>query len=72
MTSLPTAELLALQNALAGRFAVERLLGQGGMGLVFLARDLTLERPVAIKLLAPSLARDPAYRQRFLREARAA
>ena len=65
-------ELLALQNALAGRYAVERLIGRGGMGLVFLGRDLALERPVAIKLLASDLARVAAYRQRFLHEARAA
>ena len=65
-------ELLSLQKALAGRFAVERLLGRGGMGLVFLARDLSLERPVAIKLLAPELSRMPDHRARFLREARAA
>ncbi len=66
------AELLLLQNALAGRFAVERLLGRGGMGAVFLARDLTLERPVAVKLLAPALAGLATFRERFLREARAA
>ena len=65
-------ELLTLQNALAGRYAVERLLGRGGMGVVFLARDLALERPVAIKLLAPELARIPEQRERFLHEARAA
>ncbi|MDH5315186.1 MAG: serine/threonine protein kinase [Gemmatimonadota bacterium] len=61
-----------LQQAVAGRFAVERELGRGGMGVVFLARDLTLDRPVAIKLLAPALAADSRARERFLREARAA
>ena len=65
-------ELLGLQNALAGRYAVERLLGRGGMGVVFLARDLALERPVAIKVLAPELARIESHRERFLHEARAA
>ena len=42
------------------------------MGIVFRARDLSLERPVAIKLLALELALDPASRERFLNEARTA
>ncbi len=63
---------LALQRALAGRFSIERELGRGGMGIVYLARDVRLERPVAIKLLAPELAARADMRDRFLREARAA
>jgi serine/threonine-protein kinase len=69
-TASPT--LLALQQVVAGRYAVERELGRGGMGIVYLAQDLSLERPVAIKLLAPALAPDAQFRDRFLREARAA
>ena len=69
-TTSPT--LLALQQVVAGRYAVERELGRGGMGIVYLAQDLSLERPVAIKLLAPALAPDAQFRDRFLREARAA
>jgi serine/threonine-protein kinase len=69
-TASPT--LLALQQVVAGRYAVERELGRGGMGIVYLAQDLALERPVAIKLLAPALAPDAQSRDRFLREARAA
>lgn len=65
-------ELLALEDACRGRFAIERELGRGGMGVVVLARDLALDRPVAIKLLPPTLARVPALRERFLREARTA
>src|SRR6059058_810466 len=47
---------LHLQAALAERYAVERELGQGGMAVVFLARDLKHRRPVAIKVLRPELA----------------
>ena len=66
-----TPELDALQSALRGQYVVERELGRGGMGLVFLARDVALDRPVAIKLLPPTLA-TPAQRERFLQEARTA
>lgn len=68
----PASELLALQEAVAGRYAVERELGRGGMGVVFLARDLALDRLVAIKLLPPALAASADRRARFLREARTA
>src|ERR1700752_4473730 len=58
-----------------GRFndyRVLRLLGTGGMGLVFAAEEVLLRRPVALKILKPELAADPDSRERFLREARAA
>ena len=55
-----------------GRYEVERLIGAGGMGVVFKAFDTELNRPVAIKVLAPFLAGSGAARQRFAREARAA
>ena len=61
-----------LQHLLAGRFSLEREIGRGGMGIVFLARDVALDRPVAIKLLPPSLASVSEHRERFLREARTA
>lgn len=54
-----------------GGYAVVRVLGQGGMGRVYLARDEKLGRDVAIKVLHPSKARDPAATRRFLREGRA-
>jgi hypothetical protein len=69
---MPSPEFLALQQAVAGRYSLDRELGRGGMGVVFLARDVALDRPVAIKLLPPELAADPAIRERFLREARTA
>ncbi len=68
----PESERAALEAALAGRYAIERELGRGGMGVVYLARDLALERPVAIKLLPPALAAQPELRDRFLRETRTA
>lgn len=55
-----------------GRYEVERLIGSGGMGIVFKAFDTELNRPVAIKVLAPYLAGSGAARKRFAREARAA
>ncbi len=55
-----------------GRYEVERLIGSGGMGVVFKAFDTELNRPVAIKVLAPHLASSGSARQRFAREARAA
>jgi serine/threonine-protein kinase len=65
-------EFVALQRALAGRYSLERELGRGGMGIVFLARDVALDRLVAIKLLPPALAERPGLRERFLREAKTA
>src|SRR5678816_23572 len=62
--------LVSLRQALAGRFDVERELGVGGMGQVLLGRAVALDRPVAIKVIAPDLASSPASRQRCLREAR--
>lgn len=55
-----------------GRYEIERLIGTGGMGVVFKAFDSELNRPVAIKVLAPHLAGSGAARKRFAREARAA
>jgi len=63
---------LDFQAAVAGRYSLERELGRGGMGVVYLAREVRLDRPVAIKLLPPSKTSDPRLRERFLREARTA
>ena len=58
--------------ALAGQYELEREIGRGGMGVVYLARDARLDRQVAIKTLPVHLANDPVVRERFLREARTA
>jgi serine/threonine-protein kinase len=55
-----------------GRYRIDRLLGRGGMALVYLGHDARLGRPVAIKLLADNLATDESFRARFMREARMA
>jgi serine/threonine protein kinase len=68
-----TAELQdRLTHILNGRYVVKRLLGAGGMGAVFLADDLTLERTVAIKVLPPDMSRDERVVARFQREAKTA
>jgi DNA-binding beta-propeller fold protein YncE/predicted Ser/Thr protein kinase len=53
-------------------YRIEGLVGRGGMGVVYRATDLRLERPVALKLIAPELAEDERFRERFLRESRLA
>ena len=67
----PTAELQErLTRTLAGRYQVRKLLGAGGMAAVFLADEIGLDRPVAIKVLPPELARDEGLVTRFQREAK--
>src|SRR5215470_15742666 len=57
---------------MVGHYQIERQLGAGGMGVVYLAHDTRLGRPAALKLLRPDLTQDPERVRRFRREARAA
>ena len=72
--STPGAKLgslrLAIGDVVAGKYRLERMLGEGGTGLVVLARHVTLGQPVAIKFLRPALATNEVI-LRFEREARA-
>ncbi|MBX6313900.1 MAG: protein kinase [Isosphaeraceae bacterium] len=61
-----------LSGRVLGDFRVERLLGHGGMGEVYLARQLSLDRPVALKVIRPELLSNPTYLARFEAEAWAA
>ncbi len=65
-TSIPTR----VAEGSGGKYEFVRELGRGGMGIVFMARDLELDRPVAIKVLSPTWLTDDAMVQRFQREAR--
>jgi serine/threonine-protein kinase len=66
MSDLPTGTLLS------GRYQVLGTLGTGGMARVYRARDLNLQREVAIKILREDLPSDPSFQARFVHEARAA
>src|SRR5262249_39119037 len=59
-------------ETVAGRFRIEELIGQGGMGKVYRARHLALDRMVCLKMLKPSVLEDPTVVGRFEREAMAA
>ncbi|MFH2008562.1 MAG: protein kinase [bacterium] len=68
--SVTPAEPEDLSGRTVQHFRVEALIGAGGMGSVYRAHDLSLDRPVALKVIAPHIAQDPTQRERFIREAR--
>ncbi|MBN2308777.1 MAG: protein kinase, partial [Candidatus Hydrogenedentes bacterium] len=66
------AGIETVEESLGGRYQLERELGRGGMGVVYLAKDTQLDRAVALKFLGALVDGSEEYRQRFIREARAA
>jgi predicted Ser/Thr protein kinase len=69
---LGTHSMLAPSTAKFAGYRVEGIAGRGGMGVVYKATQLGLDRPVALKVVAAGLLADPRIRERFLRESRAA
>jgi serine/threonine-protein kinase len=67
----PGARAPAIGDLLGGKYRVERVLGEGAMGVVVAAMHLELDQPVAIKLVRAAIADDAVVAERFLREARA-
>lgn len=68
---LPLATDLRAGTTLAG-YRLEEIVGRGGMGVVYRARHVLLERTAALKLISPEAAADPGFRERFVRESRVA
>ncbi len=64
------AEIERLRHVFAGDFDVEQEIGRGGMGVIYRAIEVALQRPVALKVLAPGLGTAPRSTERFRREAR--
>src|SRR6266436_2716885 len=61
-------EALEIGTVLANRYEIVRMIGEGGMGAVYQARDLQLNRLVALKVIRPDLAKDPEIVNRFKQE----
>jgi hypothetical protein len=72
VSDLPWEESHFGPGSRIGKYVLERQIGHGGMAVVFRARDDQLSRTVAVKIMAPSVASDAEFRQRFVRESKAA
>ncbi|NBM18123.1 serine/threonine-protein kinase [Streptomyces sp. GC420] len=72
MAGLPAGDPAELLGKQVAGYLVEREIGRGGMAVVYRAKDLRLDRTVALKLLAPELARNDTFRKRFAHESRVA
>jgi serine/threonine protein kinase len=73
-TDLPATEPIDVRSGVVvdGRYRIQRLIGRGGIGLVYLCHHEVLEKPVAMKVLRPEYAEQPEVIERFVNEARAA
>jgi len=67
----PTLPPAAQQQQFLNHFRLDKVLAAGGMGEVYLGFDMSLQRPVALKVIRPELARQQSFLDRFIREARA-
>ncbi len=65
------SDIAKVGRVVANKYRIDGVLGEGGMGVVVVATDTTLERKLAMKFMRPELAKDPEAAARFLREARA-
>src|SRR5712692_4674140 len=68
----PEGRVFVMIGQTLGRYRIESKLGHGGMGAVYRALDLHLDRPVAIKVLRAAATADPERKRRFIQEAKAA
>jgi serine/threonine-protein kinase len=72
MTEVPASgSVPGVGDTIAGKYKITKLLGKGGMGVVYLARHEMLRQNVAIKMVLPEVAQDPVFVARFMNEARA-